>query len=376
LPRKNTSTNVRIYTKKTAAGKMGMKDSLSKNTKEGHRRFSNRPNFLLIMVDEERYPPVYESHEIRKWRKENLLAQEFLRDNGMEFHRHYAGSTACSPSRGTLFTGQYPSLHGVTQTSGIVKDIFWLDFSSVPTMGDYFRAAGYRTFYKGKWHVSDEDILIPGTHNAFPSYNTLTGVPDKEKEDIYLNADRLDDFGFSGWIGPEPHGADPRNSGSSAAVGLAGRDQVYASDVVKLIESLDQEKRENPKAESEPWLIVSSFVNPHDITLFGEITRRNSSFNFEVDPTVPNVPPPPTLSESLNTKPRCQRSYRDVYPLFIQPTGNTNFYRRLYYQLQKNVDEQMLKVLQSLRDSSFYEDTIVIFTADHGELLGAHGGMH
>lgn len=350
-------------------------------TKENQRRFRNKPNFLLIMVDEERYPPVYESPEIQEWRKKNLLAQEFLRDNGMEFHRHYAGSTACCPSRATLFTGQYPSLHGVTQTSGPGKGpfgdgIFWLDPNSVPTMGDYFRADGYRTFYKGKWHVSHEDILIPGTYNSFPSYNTVTGVPVPEKVSTYLNANRLDDFGFNGWVGPEPHGANPRDSGSSAAVGLDGRDQVYAFETVHLIKNLDTEKRESPGTEPKPWVIVSSYVNPHDITLFGAFTRMNPSFKFEVNPTVPDIPPPPTLSESLITKPRCQRSYRDVYPLFIQPTRNSNFYRRLYYQLQKNADQQMLKVLQALRDSSFYDNTIVIFTSDHGDMLGAHGGMH
>jgi arylsulfatase A-like enzyme len=73
----------------------------------------------------------------------------------MVFTRHYAGSTACSPSRATLFTGQYPSLHGVTQTQGIAKksqdpDMFWLQPNTVPTMGDYFKQAGYQTFYKGK----------------------------------------------------------------------------------------------------------------------------------------------------------------------------------------------------------------------------------
>jgi len=253
--------------------------------------------------------------------------------------------------------------------------MFWLDPNSVPTMGDYFRAGGYRTFYRGKWHVSYADIQIPGTHNGMPSYNSATGEPDPYTESFYSHADRLDAYGFSGWIGPEPHGINPRNSGSSAAAGLPGRDQVYADEVVRLIGALDREQRQ-AYARPEPWLIVASFVNPHDIALFGEFTRIIPAFHFAVDPTVPDVPAPPTLPESLNTKPRCQRSYREVYPLAFQPTANTGFYRRLYYQLQYNADEQMLKVLQSLRESSFYEDTVVIFTSDHGDLLGSHGGLH
>lgn len=140
-----------------------------------------KPNFLVLLVDEERYPPVYENAEIQHWRNQNLMTQQLLRSHALEFHRHYIGSAACCPSRATLFTGHYPSLHGVSQTNGIAKqafdsDMFWLDPNTVPTMGDYFRAAGYQTYYKGKWHISNGDIVIPGTHTSLASYNWLTGL--------------------------------------------------------------------------------------------------------------------------------------------------------------------------------------------------------
>jgi arylsulfatase A-like enzyme len=114
------------------------------------------------MVDEERYPPCYETDAVNLFRKKNLKAQEAMRQQGIEFHRHYAAATACSPSRASFFTGQYPSLHGVTQTPGAAKgpfdpDVFWLDASSVPTMGDYFRATGYRTFYRHQ----EKDVRSP-----------------------------------------------------------------------------------------------------------------------------------------------------------------------------------------------------------------------
>ncbi|RKP50158.1 DUF229 domain-containing protein [Cohnella endophytica] len=337
----------------------------------------DKPNFLVFLVDEERYPPVYENSEMKQWRKQNLVTQELLRAHGLEFHRHYIGSSACCPSRATLLTGQYPSLHGVTQTTGIAKeafdsDMFWLNRNTVPTMGNYFREAGYQTYYKGKWHASDEDIIVPGTHKSVPSYNPLTGVPDEDKEALYRNADRLESFGFSGWIGPEPHGKNPRNSASSAAIGLSGRDEVYASEVVALIESLDRQQCHEQNVQ--PWLLVASFVNPHDIVLYGDITARIPAFKFEVDP-MPDVAPPPTLYESLATKPRCQASYRDVYPQALQPITDQPFYRKLYYQLQKNADRQMYKVFEALTRSSFYDDTIVVFTSDHGDLLGAHNHL-
>lgn len=337
-----------------------------------------RPNFLVLLVDEERYPPIYENTEIKEWRKENLITQERLKTNGLQFHKHYIGSVACCPSRATLFTGQYPSLHGVSQTNGIAKsafdnNMFWLDRNTVPTMGDYFREAGYQTYYKGKWHISEEDIIVPGTHNSVPSYHPLTGLPDRNKEELYARANRLDNFGFSEWIGPEPHGKNPRNSASSAAFGVSGRDETYGDETVELLEALEHQRANDENAD--PWLVVASFVNPHDIVLYGDLTAQLPNFRFEVDP-MPEVSPPPTINESLVTKPRCQASYRDTYPRALQPISDGAFYRQLYYQLQKNVDQQMLKVFDALTQSSFYDNTIVIFTSDHGDLLGSHGNLH
>ena len=334
-----------------------------------------RPNILFLLVDEQRYPPCYETETLYEWRKENLITQEILREKGLTFLNHYIGSTACSPSRTTLFTGQYPSLHGVTQTTGAAKgafdpNVYWLGSNTVPTIGNYFRTAGYQTFWKGKWHLSDEDILVPGTHNALPSYHTTTGIPDSTKEKLYENANRLNAYGFDGWIGPEPHGADPRNSGSSAKVGLCGRDAIYSAEVVELIQSLEL----NPTS-NQPWLIVSSLVNPHDITLFGSLSRLSPNFNFEIDPSVPNIPPSPTSKEDLRTKPKAQLSYRDTYQLAFQATVDSEFYRQLYYSLHKKVDEELYKIYTALANSIFYEDTIIIFTSDHGSLLGAHGGL-
>lgn len=151
-------------------------------------RFNKKPNFLIIMVDEQRFPPPYENESIKEWRRKYLKAQNFLRNNGVEFKNHYAASTACSPGRASIYTGQYPSLHGVSQTDGggsttFSPDIFWLDPNTVPTIGDYLRTSGYDTFWKGKWHVSHSDIIIPGTHDSYLSYESQTGVPIPQNEE-------------------------------------------------------------------------------------------------------------------------------------------------------------------------------------------------
>ena len=194
-------------------------------------RLTRRPNFLVVVVDEQRQQRMYESEALKAWRAANLPSQDRLRRNGMDFTNHQIMATACAPSRASFFTGQYPSLHGVTQTTGAAKaaletDTYWLDPTTVPTMGTWFRAAGYDTYYKGKWHVSDADLYQPGTHDPVPSYRS-SGDADQYLEEVYLEAGMLEGYGFTGWVGPEPHGSNPLNSGSSGPNGL-GRDQAYA----------------------------------------------------------------------------------------------------------------------------------------------------
>ncbi len=169
-----------------------------------------------------------------------MPTRERLRAGGVELHRHYAGSTACVPSRATLFTGQYPSLHGVSKTDGIAKPatdpaMSWLDPAAVPTMGDWFRAGGYRTHYRGKWHISHANIDIPGTHEGLMASDD-NGVPIPAAVEAYRKADRLDPFGFSGWIGREPHGAAKSDCGTV-------RDGVYAEQVVEMFADLASARR-------------------------------------------------------------------------------------------------------------------------------------
>ncbi|MGR8934533.1 MAG: sulfatase-like hydrolase/transferase [Gammaproteobacteria bacterium] len=342
-----------------------------------------KPNILFLMVDEQRYPTPYESPELKAFRHNYLLTQRKLRETGIEFKRHYAASVACAPSRASLYTGHYPSLHGVTNTDGAAKDMsdpgmFWLDPNTVPTLGNYFRTAGYRTFWKGKWHVAEVNLPIPGTHDALPSYDE-NGNPDPENQALYLHANRLQEFGFSGWIGPEPHGSNPLNSASSAGGGKRSRDVGFADQTIALIRQLDAQSNPNP------WFIMASLLNPHDIALWGMWANLQAElqqqWDFSIGPQVPQHPFDTTLFrqthlEDLSTKPGCQKSYRNSYRKFMQPILLGRPYHRFYYQLHQNVDEQLGRIYDALVQSRFFNNTIVVFTSDHGDLLDAHGGLH
>jgi choline-sulfatase len=359
-----------------------------------------RPNFLFLTCDQNRYPPVYESPQVRAYRRRYLRTQNALMANGMNFTQYYCATAACMPARTTIYTGQYPSLHGNTQTVGAAKsdfdpDVFWLTQYTVPTIGNYFRAGGYNTIYKGKGHfASNYTPLEPGTKTGLLSFDPTTGIPDPTREQLYIEQNLLDPFGWDGWVGPEPHGSNPFNSGSSAPpaspLSPSGRDQIYADEAVNIIKSLDANR-----SDQRPWFLVASFVNPHDIATVGvsswlsaRISEGHQSactdlpdFTFNVDPAVPHklfddLLFEPSLTQDLTPLPEAQVSYRDAYHEFITGIPDIPHYLRLYYQLLRNVDDQMWKVYTALKQSRFMDDTIVVFWSDHGELLSAHGDMH
>ena len=179
----------------------------------------------------------------------------------------------------------------------------WLRAGEVPTLGNWFRAAGYDTHYDGKWHISHADLTDRATGGPLAT-NDDNGVVDPAAVQRYLDADPLGPFGFSGWVGPEPHGALLSNAGLR-------RDPLIASRVVAWLSDRYARRRAGDSAALRPFLLVASFVNPHDIVLFPLWARRSPLQPSALDP--PAVPPAPTADEDLSTKPAAQIAFREAY---------------------------------------------------------------
>jgi arylsulfatase A-like enzyme len=339
---------------------------------------TDRPDIVIVMTDEERAVPPYESADVAAWRHRTLTGRRWFDEHGVNFGRHYTGSLACVPSRPTIFTGQYPDLHGVTQTDGIGKRfddsrLRWLRAGEVPTLGNWFRAAGYDTHYDGKWHISHADLQDPATGESLAT-NDDEGVIDPAAVRRYLDADPLAPYGFSGWVGPEPHGALLSNSGFR-------RDPLIATRVVAWLEDRYARRRAGDQDALRPFLLVASFVNPHDIVLFPAWLRRSPLQASPLDP--PHVPPAPTANEDLATKPAAQIAFREAYYSGYGPARmisrsygrNAQRYRDLYYRLHAEVDAPIDRVRRAVTEGGS-EHAVLVRTSDHGDLLGAHGGLH
>ena len=187
----------------------------------------------------------------------------------------------------------------------------------------------------------------------------------------------MEEFGFSGWVGPEPHGAPL--AGNSGFI----RDNLIAKRLVKWLKDRYLRRELGEDEALRPFLLVASFVNPHDIVLFPAWQRQENNPIKKCDLDPPKVPEPPTRYENLESKPAAQIAYKNAYFSGYGPhrrvkkiyERNEQEYRNFYYRLHLEVDGPIDSVRKTVLENTLNE-TILFRTSDHGDLLGAHGGLH
>ena len=313
-------------------------------------RNARAPNILLVVSDQERnrgwLPPTVRL----PWRGR-------LRAEGLELTRHYTHSSPCSPSRASLFTGQYLAQHGVVDNV-IMPEHKELD-PAVPTIGSILRDGGYRSSYIGKWHLSQ----------AVSPDMTAYGFADWEGNDRH----------FMGWAGTGVH-----------------FDPIIAANAASWL-------RDNAATTRQPWFLTVALVNPHDVMWFPidqpgydrrhpeEVRRARKVLEWakwKEDDVLPVFDTdydevcdalPANFADDLLDKPAAHRQWRwdQQHGLwgYIDPGDEKSWLRHLdyYVKLQQMADESLGTVLGALEDSGAYDDTIVIFTSDHGDMCGSHG---
>lgn len=203
------------------------------HSRRPERARARRPlNVLLITTDQEqpwrKYP-----HQLGLKNQERLLAQS------THFENWTVNSVPCGPSRSVLYTGQHIQKTRIVDNPGVPP---WTHNSldpAIPTLGTHFKAAGYHTVYKGKWHLSD----IP--------------------------ADATGDFSR----GLEPFGFDEYQCGPEA-VGLAHDGHLHDPEVA---EDAARWLMEKGRGADRPWLLAVNFLNPHDIMFFDATGQMNAT---------------------------------------------------------------------------------------------------
>ncbi|MEM7031935.1 MAG: sulfatase-like hydrolase/transferase [Chloroflexota bacterium] len=293
-----------------------------------------KPNILLIVTDQEyAHPTLPEGY--------HLPNHERLKARGVAFDNFQATTAFCTPSRACLYTGQHTPNNGMIDLDNFAY--VGAMSTEIPTMGNLLREWGYDTAYKGKWHLSQL------------SYEESS-------------SDTLEPYGFSDFQdNGDTHGGVQEG---------AWRDAQIAEDVSAWLR-----KRE---AAENPFLLAVNFINPHDIMFFNTGDGHSQGrFNLASAPETEqyqkqwDVPLPGNFFDDATQHPPALASHRAVTDINYGriPTDRPDLWKRhinYYLNCLQDVDQQMGKVLDTLEETGLAENTIIIYTSDHGELAGAH----
>ncbi|HEY4432802.1 MAG TPA: sulfatase-like hydrolase/transferase, partial [Candidatus Cybelea sp.] len=257
-------------------------------------------------------------------------------------------------------TGQPPQVTGVIDQ---MQFSFVRSLSpEMPNMGSVLKGLGYKTAYFGKFEM-DKDILNPK-----PTVN-------------YSDAAQhygFDIFGTGGDIGSTP------DSGYENDLFIAGESERYL-----------RKTASDSRSTGQPFFMVASFVNPHDIMYGDGNVPGQPPVQIPVVPSA--VPPPPqnsiyekkwafTLPESLDESlakpgmPNALSEYKTGWDGWsgVIPTDRKDMWTIFYnYYLNAiaDVDRGIQQIVDVMNEMDLWQDTAVVFTADHGEMGGAHGGL-
>ena len=307
----------------------------------------SRPNILLIMTDEERY-------HLPRPAGFSLPARERLAARGVSFRDFHVTTGMCSPSRSVIYTGQHVPLTEVYDNSNFpyVHD---LD-PSLGTIGTMLRQAGYYCSYQGKWHLSE----VPPT-TADPA----------------STSDALEAYGWSEWN-------DWGDIDGGAWAGLT-IDPVIAGQAAKWLRN-----RAPTVSADQPWFLAVNFVNPHDIMSFDFGGRASvrlppvlaHAFVTKPAAAVPvyqqqwDIELPATLHEDPGNVPPAVKEYAAGIDTLFGPVPDDAHWRaalNFYLNCLRDVDRHVEIVLDALEASGAADRTVVVFMADHGDMVGSHG---
>jgi arylsulfatase len=312
-------------------------------------------NILFILTDQEKQ---FRSGELPVGF--SLPGHERLRKAGTSFINHRIASCVCTPSRSVVYTGQH-----IQQTKMFDNTNFpWIQSLSteMPTLGDMLRQAGYYTAYKGKWHLTKE----------FEEVNKL-GSPTK------IFTAEMEAYGFSDYFG----------IGDIIAHTQGG--YLHDGIIAAMAGSWLRGKGRELGAQNKPWFLAVNLVNPHDVMFYdtdapGSPMRPPPGLTaLNRDPVDPlyakqwNDGLPATHRQPLDQpgRPLAHADYLKSHDALVAPVApgeDARWLRRHNYYLNclRDADRNIATVLDELAASGQADRTIIVLTADHGDLDGAH----
>ncbi|GAO17197.1 hypothetical protein UVI_02057610 [Ustilaginoidea virens] len=297
-----------------------------------------KPNILYIMADQLAAP------QLKMYNPESQIKTphlDRLAASSVQFDSAYCPSPLCAPSRMSMISGLLPMKIGAFDNASQIN-------SEIPTYAHYLRSKGYHTALAGKMHfVGDQ----------------LHGYEQRLTSDIYPG-----DFGWAvNWDEPDTRLEWYHNASSILQAGPCGRSNQldYDEEVMyRSVQYIWDHVRQGP--EKRPFALTVSLTHPHDpYTITKEYWNRYEDVHI----ALPRVRMP---KEELDTH---SKRLMKVCDLWGQDFSDAQIRRarRAYYGSVSYVDDCVGKLLETLEAAGLGEDTIVIFSGDHGDMLGERG---
>jgi len=296
-----------------------------------------RPHILLVIADQlsARALPAYGNRIVRAPHFERLGSE------GVVFERALCASPLCVPSRASFLTGLLPSRNGAYDNAGELP-------ASVPTFAHHLRALGYRTVLTGKMHFIGPDQLHGFEERPLPDVYPagLDWIPDW----------RLGDDETLPWY---------HDLSSVLRAGPIRRTLQVGYDA-EVVEHARRTIEESARADERPLLLVASFTHPHDPY---EVPAAywDRYDGVEIDP--PEHPEPPVPLDPPTRRLRAMVAADRIEVGAEQ----TLLARRGYYGAISLVDDHVGSLVDALSACGLADDTVIVVTSDHGEMLGERG---
>jgi arylsulfatase A-like enzyme len=308
-------------------------------------------NILFVLIDQE--------HFFDKW-PFPVRGCEYLKQNGTSFLNHQAASQVCSSARSVIYTGQHIQHTGVFDN---MEAPWQPDMSTaMETIGHRLQKLGYHAAYQGKWHLS----------GTLDTAHVPVDAPLLKYRDV------IEEYGFLDFMGLGDLIDGP--------IGGYRFDNFATTSAATWMRTTAHEL----KAKGQPWFMAVNLVNPHDVMYVnsdapGE-TVQGKAAGYPIARPPQNdiylanwdVPLPATRHQPLDApgRPRAHYEYQATQDILLGQWPDEDRRWRIlqnyYFNCIRDCDRYLVRLLEDLKDNGLDSSTIVVFTADHGELGGAH----
>ena len=300
---------------------------------------NKQPNVLLIITDQQRPDTMgFRGETPCKTPNIDRIARE-----GISFDRAITPCPLCLPSRASLFTGVYPTQNDMMDAQvGYLNDCQMLD---------HFRGAGYQINYAGKWHMGEGNI------GDFTDRHAGDSTPEYSQ---WCKDQGLID----GWMFNDPETRTTRTPSMSIPkvhvqdLPVDKTNEAYVTDF-----AIDMLKS---RAKDKPFFQVCSFNGPHPPFMTPE--PYFSMYDPDDVPEPENFGPQAGEIETNRTS-----YYRDLFLDHREDFEDWRASYAVYWGFVTMIDDNIGRLLETLETEDLLDNTIILFTSDHGENLGSHG---